>query len=250
MSPAHKISTPTHRSASSSLSSQREGRPDGDNWEIIEGLKIGQTNVQKPDKHEGFMLKKRKWPLKGWHKRFFVLDNGMLKYSKAPIDIQKGKLHGSIDVGLSVMSIKKKARRIDLDTEEHIYHLKVKSQEVFDAWPQQNSFTWQPSIPCSTSLPASYSNSQTKVAAWLLESEEMNKCAKDLAHCQSSLVELNKLLQNLEILQRTQSAPNFTDMQANCIDITKKDKRVTRRWRTKSVSKDGKMQLQVLRSPL
>ncbi|XP_038645233.1 oxysterol-binding protein-related protein 6 isoform X3 [Scyliorhinus canicula] len=260
MSPAHKISTPTHRSASSSLSSQREGRPDGNNWEIIEGLKIGQSNVQKPDKHEGFMLKKRKWPLKGWHKRFFVLDNGMLKYSKAPIDIQKGKLHGSIDVGLSVMSIKKKARRIDLDTEEHIYHLKVKSQEVFDAWvtklrhhrlyrqneivrsprdasfhvfptspktdsspapattvldvkPQQNSFTWQPSIPCSTSLPASYSNSQTKVAAWLLESEEMNKCAKDLAHCQSSLVELSKLLQNLEILQRTQSAPNFTDMQ-------------------------------------
>jgi len=39
-----------------------------DSWEIIEGLKIGQTNVQKPDKHEGFMLKKRKWPLKGWHK--------------------------------------------------------------------------------------------------------------------------------------------------------------------------------------
>lgn len=39
--------------------------------------------------------------------------------------IQKSKLHGSIDVGLSVMSIKKRARRIDLDTEEHIYHLKV-----------------------------------------------------------------------------------------------------------------------------
>uniref|UniRef100_A0A8B9HDC8 Oxysterol-binding protein n=1 Tax=Astyanax mexicanus TaxID=7994 RepID=A0A8B9HDC8_ASTMX len=103
-------------------------------WEIIEGLKIGQTNVQRPDKHEGFMLKKRKWPLKGWHKRFFVLDNGILKYSKSPIDIQKGKLHGSIDVGLSVMSVKKKARRIDLDTEEHIYHLKVKSPDVFDAW--------------------------------------------------------------------------------------------------------------------
>lgn len=77
--------------------------------------------------------------------------------------IQRGKLHGSIDVGLSVMSIKKRARRIDLDTEEHIYHLKVtllmthyitttnnrqatevrahpllpvqvKSQDIFDAW--------------------------------------------------------------------------------------------------------------------
>lgn len=41
---------------------------EADSWEIIEGLKIGQTNVQRPDKHEGFMLKKRKWPLKGWHK--------------------------------------------------------------------------------------------------------------------------------------------------------------------------------------
>ncbi|EMP26372.1 Oxysterol-binding protein-related protein 6 [Chelonia mydas] len=266
-------------------------RQEPDSWEIIEGLKIGQTNVQKPDKHEGFMLKKRKWPLKGWHKRFFVLDNGMLKYSKSPIDIQKGKVHGSIDVGLSVMSIKKKARRIDLDTEEHIYHLKVKSQDSFDAWVSklrhhrlyrqneivrsprdasfhifpsasttesspaanvavldgkvtQNSFPWQPPIPCSNSLPATYTTGQSKVVAWLQDSEEMDRCAEDLAHCQSNLVELSKLLQNLEILQRTQSAPSFTDMQANCVDIAKKDKRVTRRWRTKSVSKDAKIQLQ------
>ncbi|XP_078183387.1 oxysterol-binding protein-related protein 6 isoform X23 [Callithrix jacchus] len=206
------------------------------------------------------MLKKRKWPLKGWHKRFFVLDNGMLKYSKAPLDIQKGKVHGSIDVGLSVMSIKKKARRIDLDTEEHIYHLKVKSQDWFDAWVsklrhhrlyrqneivrsprdasfhifpststaesspaanvsvvdgrmQPNNFPWQSPLPCSNSLPATCTTGQSKVAAWLQDSEEMDRCAEDLAHCQSNLVELSKLLQNLEILQRTQSAPNFTDMQ-------------------------------------
>ncbi|XP_012641326.1 oxysterol-binding protein-related protein 6 isoform X10 [Microcebus murinus] len=291
ISPAHKTATPTHRSASSSTSSQRDSRQsvhilertassstepsvsrqllepepvplskEADSWEIIEGLKIGQTNVQKPDKHEGFMLKKRKWPLKGWHKRFFVLDNGMLKYSKAPLDIQKGKVHGSIDVGLSVMSIKKKARRIDLDTEEHIYHLKVKSQDWFDAWVsklrhhrlyrqneivrsprdasfhifpststaesspaanvsvvdgkmQPNSFPWQSPLPCSNSLPATCTTGQSKVAAWLQDSEEMDRCAEDLAHCQSNLVELSKLLQNLEILQRTQSAPNFTDMQ-------------------------------------
>ncbi|XP_036985969.2 oxysterol-binding protein-related protein 6 isoform X6 [Artibeus jamaicensis] len=291
ISPAHKTSTPTHRSASSSTSSQRDSRQsihilertassgtepsvsrqllesepvplskEADSWEIIEGLKIGQTNVQRPDKHEGFMLKKRKWPLKGWHKRFFVLDNGMLKYSKAPLDIQKGKVHGSIDVGLSVMSIKKKARRIDLDTEEHIYHLKVKSQDWFDAWVsklrhhrlyrqneivrsprdasfhifpststaesspaanvsvvdgkmQPNSCPWQSPLPSSSSLPSSCTTGQRKVAAWLQDSEEMDRCAEDLAHCQSNLVELSKLLQNLEILQRTQSAPNFTDMQ-------------------------------------
>ncbi|XP_037344998.2 oxysterol-binding protein-related protein 6 isoform X2 [Pungitius pungitius] len=259
--PVLKASTPVHKSASSSSSSQRDSRQEADSWEIIEGLKIGQSNVQRPDKHEGFMLKKRKWPLKGWHKRFFVLDNGILKYSKSPIDIQKGKLHGSIDVGLSVMSIKKRARRIDLDTEEHIYHLKVKSQDIFDAWvsklrhhrlyrqneivrsPREatmrtfpppaakespkpapsaareakaapSTLPWQPAAPSSSSsLPASYSNGQSKVVAWLQESEEMDKCAEELARCQSNLTELSRLLQSLEILQRTQSAPNFTDMQ-------------------------------------
>uniref|UniRef100_A0A665X7Q0 Oxysterol-binding protein n=1 Tax=Echeneis naucrates TaxID=173247 RepID=A0A665X7Q0_ECHNA len=240
------------------------------------------------------MLKKRKWPLKGWHKRFFVLDNGILKYSKSPIDIQKGKLHGSIDVGLSVMSIKKKARRIDLDTEEHIYHLKVKSQEIFDAWvsklrhhrlyrqneivrsprdatmrafppqaamesPQPaasvvheskakpSNLPWQsaaPSNSSNSSLPASYSNGQSKVVAWLQESEEMDKCAEELARCQSNLTELSRLLQSLEILQRTQSAPSFTDMQINCVELSKKEKRLNRRWRTKSVGKDAKFQLQ------
>ncbi|XP_043987504.1 oxysterol-binding protein-related protein 6 isoform X2 [Gambusia affinis] len=262
--PVNKTSVPVQKSASSSSSSQRDSRQEADSWEIIEGLKIGQSNVQRPDKHEGFMLKKRKWPLKGWHKRFFVLDNGILKYSKTPIDIQRGKLHGSIDVGLSVMSIKKRARRIDLDTEEHIYHLKVKSQDIFDAWvsklrhhrlyrqneivrspreptmrtfpppaametpkpppivvnetkqPKSSSLLWQPAAPSSSSnssLQASYSNGQSRVVAWLQESEEMDKCAEELAGCQSNLTELSRLLQSLEILQRTQSAPNFTDMQ-------------------------------------
>ncbi|TNN36052.1 Oxysterol-binding protein-related protein 6 [Liparis tanakae] len=223
------------------------------------------------------------------------------------------------------MSIKKRARRIDLDTEEHIYHLKVKSQDIFDAWvsklrhhrlyrqneivrsPREatmrtfpppaaqespkpassvareaqvsplegilrlgtsqmvenrlpdahlssrhmkpyinvlksasqvgpcldtnnrlalcqyqynqakpSSLPWQPAAPSSistSSLPASYSNGQSKVVAWLQESEEMDKCSEELARCQSNLTDLSRLLQSLEILQRTQSAPNFTEMQ-------------------------------------
>ncbi|XP_064832988.1 oxysterol-binding protein-related protein 6-like [Oncorhynchus masou masou] len=320
--PIRHHKTPTHKSASSSSSSQRDSRQEADSWEIIEGLKIGQSNVQRPDKHEGFMLKKRKWPLKGWHKRFFVLDNGMLKYSKSPIDIQKGKLHGCIDVGLSVMSIKKRARRIDLDTEEHLYHLKIKSPDIFDSWvvklrhhrlyrqneivrsprdatirtfpppastespiphphpapspaagqhevkqtkptslppwhpPAPSSSTslppWQsPQAPCTrSSLPASYSNGQSKVATWLQESEEMDKCTEELARCQSSLIELSKLLQSLEGLQRTQSAPNFTDMQHSSVDMSKKGKRMNSRWRTKSVCKVSKLQHQVPSLPV
>uniref|UniRef100_A0A8C2Q1M7 Oxysterol binding protein-like 6 n=1 Tax=Cyprinus carpio TaxID=7962 RepID=A0A8C2Q1M7_CYPCA len=204
-------------------------------WEIIEGLRIGQTHVQRPEKHEGFMLKKRKWPLKGWHKRFFVLDNGILKYSKSPVDTQKGKLHGSIDVGLSVMSIKKRARRIDLDTEEHIYHLKVKSPDVFDIWVcklrhhrlfRQNEIVRSPRDATLRTFPPSASAESPQNTS---SSAHQNKvilvfclCVyiftilifiSELAYCQSSLLELSQLLQSLEILQRTQSAPNFTDMQ-------------------------------------
>uniref|UniRef100_A0A671YBW8 Oxysterol-binding protein n=1 Tax=Sparus aurata TaxID=8175 RepID=A0A671YBW8_SPAAU len=249
---------------------------EADSWEIIEGLKIGQSNVQRPDKHEGFMLKKRKWPLKGWHK---VRSTGRARHGKAFV-IQKGKLHGSIDVGLSVMSIKKRARRIDLDTEEHIYHLKVKSQDIFDAWvsklrhhrlyrqneivrspreatmrtfpppaaiesPQPassvqakpSSLPWQPVAPnnsSNSSLPASYSNGQSKVAAWLQESEEMDKCAEGECYfifsCRNQigfLKELSRLLQSLEILQRTQSAPNFTEMQVKKSVSVRKEKSFT-----------------------
>lgn len=39
-----------------------------DSWEIIEGLRGFSANVQEPDRQEGFLLKRRKWPMKGWHK--------------------------------------------------------------------------------------------------------------------------------------------------------------------------------------
>ena len=39
-----------------------------DSWEIIEGLKGNPGNIQEPEKQEGFLLKRRKWPMKGWHK--------------------------------------------------------------------------------------------------------------------------------------------------------------------------------------
>uniref|UniRef100_A0A670ZIF5 Oxysterol-binding protein-related protein 3 n=1 Tax=Pseudonaja textilis TaxID=8673 RepID=A0A670ZIF5_PSETE len=132
-------------------------------WEIIEGLRGVMNCTQEPQKQEGFLLKKRKWPLKGWHKRWFFLDKGILKYAKNPADIEKGKLHGCIDVGLSVMSVKKSTKCIDLDTEEHIYHLKV-------------------------ILPL-----------FLFQT--------DLSHCHNYLLEMSQLLQSMEVLHRTYSAP-------------------------------------------
>uniref|UniRef100_H2YR79 Oxysterol-binding protein n=1 Tax=Ciona savignyi TaxID=51511 RepID=H2YR79_CIOSA len=87
-----------------------------------------------PEKYEGYMLKKKKWPLKGWHKRFFVLAEGFLKYAKTPHAISKEKVHGVMDMGLSVMSTKKNALTIDLDAADVIFHLKVKSPTIYQLW--------------------------------------------------------------------------------------------------------------------
>uniref|UniRef100_A0A8D3BEQ2 Oxysterol-binding protein n=1 Tax=Scophthalmus maximus TaxID=52904 RepID=A0A8D3BEQ2_SCOMX len=219
-----------------------------DSWEIVEGLRGGFGNVLEPQKQEGFMLKRRKWPMKGWHKRYFFLDKGILKYGKCCADIEKGKLHGCIDVGLSVMAIKKKAKCIDLDAEENIYHLKIKSQELFDEWvsklrhhrlyrqneiamypneksfyyphyPSPNSPTLAKSAPMrkvyfSTTQPFPLScNSQAKVTAWLQSSDDMDKCSKDLSVCDAYLLELHHLLQCMEILHRTYSAPSIQALQ-------------------------------------
>lgn len=39
-----------------------------DNWEIVEGLRGVPASMQEPEKQGGFLLKRRKWPMKGWHK--------------------------------------------------------------------------------------------------------------------------------------------------------------------------------------
>lgn len=39
-----------------------------DSWEIVEGLRGAPASMQEPDRQEGFVLKRRKWPMKGWHK--------------------------------------------------------------------------------------------------------------------------------------------------------------------------------------
>uniref|UniRef100_A0A8D3BEP5 Oxysterol-binding protein n=1 Tax=Scophthalmus maximus TaxID=52904 RepID=A0A8D3BEP5_SCOMX len=214
--------------------------------------------------------------------RYFFLDKGILKYGKCCADIEKGKLHGCIDVGLSVMAIKKKAKCIDLDAEENIYHLKIKSQELFDEWvsklrhhrlyrqneiamyPNEKSF-YYPHYPSPNSPTLAKSapmrkrqstvhavgafplscNSQAKVTAWLQSSDDMDKCSKDLSVCDAYLLELHHLLQCMEILHRTYSAPSIQALQTSTFDSPKKEKRLPRKWRTKNYNKDVKTTLQV-----
>ncbi|XP_072507056.1 oxysterol-binding protein-related protein 3 isoform X2 [Notamacropus eugenii] len=260
---------------------------DKDSWEVVEGLRGEMNSTQEPQIQKGFLLKKRKWPLKGWHKRFFFLEKGILKYAKNLADIEREKLHGSIDVGLSVMSVKKSSKCIDLDTEEHIYHLKVKSEEVFDEWVaklrhhrvyrqneiamfprdvnhffsassvtdsasgvfdsvsnrKRSSISKQSSLQTGSSL--SFSCGEARLPMWPQSSEDMEKCSKDLAHCHTYLVEMSQLLQSMEVLHRTYSAPAINALQGGAFESPKKEKRPQRRWRARAISKEAKGMLQV-----
>jgi len=54
-----------------------------------------------------------------------VLDKGIIMYGKSGWDIARGKIHGSVDAGLSVITTKPRDGRVDIDAEDSIYHLKV-----------------------------------------------------------------------------------------------------------------------------
>ncbi|XP_027487038.1 oxysterol-binding protein-related protein 7, partial [Corapipo altera] len=250
----------SNSTVSSKHSSVQQG---SESWEVVEEPRARGSPGQELQRHEGYLLKKRKWPLKGWHKRYFVLENGILKYSTTRQDVLKGKLHGAIDVRQSVMSVNKKAQRVDLDTEENIYHLKIKSPELFSSWvsslcthhhgekpcptggpggrtPTNAQGQWTRILP-SGSAPAlsTLASSRDKVNAWLKDSEGLERCSAELSECQAKLQELTGMLQNLEALHRIPSAPLISGGQPSAAtERPKKGRRTTKIWCTQSFAKD------------
>ncbi|NXF42095.1 OSBL7 protein, partial [Nyctibius bracteatus] len=236
-----------------------------ESWEVVEEPRARGSPSREPQRHEGYLLKKRKWPLRGWHKRYFVLENGILKYATTRQDVLKGKLHGAIDIRQSVMSVNKKAQRVDLDTEENIYHLKIKSPELFASWvsslcshhqgerpepcpgrgpmgrtPTTAQGLWTRILP-SGSAPAlsTLASSRDKVNSWLKDSEGLERCSAELLECQAKLQELTGMLQSLEALHRIPSAPLISGSQPSATaERPKKGRRTTKIWCTQSFAKD------------
>ncbi|OXB69512.1 UNVERIFIED_CONTAM: hypothetical protein H355_009822 [Colinus virginianus] len=212
----------SNSTVSSKHSSVQQG---SESWEVVEEPRARGSPDREPERQEGYLLKKRKWPLKGWHKRYFVLENGILKYATTRQEVLKGKLHGAIDIRQSVMSVNKKAQRVDLDTEENIYHLKG---------------PWTRIMP-SGSAPAlsALTSSRDKVDAWLKDSEGLERCSAELSACQAQLRELTEMLQSLESLHRIPSAPLISSTQPSAAaERPKKGRRTTRMWCTQSFAKD------------
>ncbi|XP_029997383.1 oxysterol-binding protein-related protein 6-like isoform X1 [Sphaeramia orbicularis] len=247
---------PGHSRSSSTGSSKHSKQ--SRHWEVIDDLQHldlsslpgSSLDLSIPGICEGYLMKRRKYPLKGWHKRYFLLEKGILKYSKTQQDIQRGKLHGSLDVSLAVMSINKKSKRIDLDAGDNLYHLKAKSHDIFYIWltklcahrvfrkneamsvhrgvlhalslgqstlPSMTSYAQtNRSIPphyassasvyqteTASPAPAAASNLgvNSKVSAWLRQTDDIDATSNEIARCQVELTELAQLIQRLHWLE-------------------------------------------------
>uniref|UniRef100_A0A3B3B9W7 Oxysterol-binding protein n=1 Tax=Oryzias melastigma TaxID=30732 RepID=A0A3B3B9W7_ORYME len=233
-------------SRNSSTCSSKQSKVSRD-WEVMDNLqhpevmsKPGSSqDLSIPGICEGYLMKRRKYPLKGWHKRYFMLERGILKYSKTLQDVQKGKLHGSLDISLAVMSVNKKTKRIDLDAGDNLYHLKAKTTEMYYIWVTklcahrvfkkneamsvhrgvlhalsagQNSLPtfpphyaslasmYQAELP-STAPVASDPAVTNKVSAWLQQTDDVDATSNGETRCQSELVELAQLIQRLQWLE-------------------------------------------------
>uniref|UniRef100_A0A0A9W540 Oxysterol-binding protein-related protein 6 n=2 Tax=Lygus hesperus TaxID=30085 RepID=A0A0A9W540_LYGHE len=213
-------------------------------WEILEGLRDGQRYESRPEPFTGYLNKKRKWPLKGWHKRYFVLDTGILKYGKSPNAVSQGKIHGSVDIGLSVISTKSKRKRIDIDAEEFIYHLKAKQYEVFAEWADQlkkhrlhrqhlltfgvgdnvsllsKEVVHPAKLPLTRKLASDGGTSPPLRLQWLIDSGPLQVAVTELNHTQQALVQLGKILEQLE-----QSAADNDTVNDGFSPNVKKDRR-------------------------
>uniref|UniRef100_A0A669DHY1 Oxysterol-binding protein n=1 Tax=Oreochromis niloticus TaxID=8128 RepID=A0A669DHY1_ORENI len=175
-------------------------------WEVIDDLQVEMQGAgddpqdrTAPGICEGYLLKRRKWPLKGWHKRYFVLEGGILRYSKNQQDVARGRVQGSLDVSLAVISINKKSNRIDLDAGDILYHMKAKSHELFYIWVTKlqahrlykkneaahrngdlSATGMADSAGASGVLPSANTAVNTKVSAWLQQSHNPDTCVQGI----------------------------------------------------------------------
>ncbi|VDN13771.1 unnamed protein product [Dibothriocephalus latus] len=85
----------------------------------------GAGNRKAPDPVEGYILKGRKWPLKGYHKRYFRLAAGSLIYAKTPSTLSKGKISARVDLANTFVTTEKAKLNIEIDASIVVYHLKV-----------------------------------------------------------------------------------------------------------------------------
>uniref|UniRef100_A0A3Q2PR57 Oxysterol-binding protein n=1 Tax=Fundulus heteroclitus TaxID=8078 RepID=A0A3Q2PR57_FUNHE len=147
--------------------------------------------------------------------RYFLLERGILKYSKTQQDVQKGKLHGSLDINAPLKHL----------TKISIFKLHVKngcsqSSDIFYIWLTKlaahrlyrkneamsvhrgvlQALSLSQKVTSTTPL-SSYSGVNNKVSAWLQQTHNIDATSNELARSQAELTELVQLVQRLHWLE-------------------------------------------------
>uniref|UniRef100_A0A8C5CSQ5 Oxysterol-binding protein n=1 Tax=Gadus morhua TaxID=8049 RepID=A0A8C5CSQ5_GADMO len=242
---------PCH-SRSSSTASSPQSRQNIKDWEVMDELPMEvQTGSDKPPDMtvpgicEGYMLKRRKWPLKGWHK----VGNPQ-GFCGIPKINKMGRIQGSLDVSVAVMSMNKKTYRIDLDTGDILYHVKAKSHELFYIWVTKlqahrlykkneglghNGYL-QAGTPAGLAQQngdlgpeGASTEANGKVSAWLQQSQDPDSCVAELNRCQLDVSELSRLAERLQALENRKPISNgelqrIISIQNLCLEKPKKSK--------------------------
>ena len=125
------------RSSAETCTSQRSSKRKGSEWEILGNLEKGVAYTIKPKKHDGYLHKRRKWPLRGWHRRYFQMEKGFFTYAKTEADFKRGRTLGRFNIGVAVISANYAEMRIDLDAEESVHHVKLDTMETFGLFLEQ-----------------------------------------------------------------------------------------------------------------
>ena len=99
-----------------------------------------------------------------------MLENSILTYAKNATELSRGKKHGSMDIGMSVISTKAMRRRMDIDADASIVHLKVRLESTAQTWSAKWNayniyfpFESKPSLSLSQAMTAVLSFSDHRV---------------------------------------------------------------------------------------
>ncbi|XP_055347051.1 oxysterol-binding protein-related protein 3-like isoform X2 [Paramacrobiotus metropolitanus] len=106
----------------------------GTDYEIIKGLRVGETFEKVVPVFEGLLSKKRRRRGTGFQKRFCRLEEGYLIYAKNRGEMEKGNYLGKLDIALSFVVLNKKKRGIEIDATEAVHHFRAYSDAQFAKW--------------------------------------------------------------------------------------------------------------------
>ncbi|GFR94094.1 oxysterol-binding protein [Elysia marginata] len=226
---------------SGGVGKKRGSRKSRQEWDVVEGLKDGQRCDDKPDRFQGYLMKRRKWPMKGWHKRFFVLERGILTYAKSGTDVKDPVL---FDQWLKRLRHHRLYRQHELiyGTNNDIPRLSDVTSPVEErpalATANLPELALSQSLKRDTLRQSSFKGSQGRVATWLLDTAALEQTGKSLQHCQSELAQLRNLLEKIQTLPISPDS-GLERMDSCDSDVVVRKKRVFRPYKRRERKSDG-----------